>query len=94
MDEMALVEQTDVSERNAEGGGVMPRSMQQVKWQQQQLGNMGQEGSQGVWYKNKTWLGWAMTWLICRRLSWLRWIGRLRMPVVAQPSSVVSSIKT
>ena len=56
MDEMALVEQTDVSERNAEGGGVMPRSMQQVNWQQQQLGNMGQEGSQGVWYKNKTWL--------------------------------------
>ena len=54
MDEMALVEQTDALERNAEGGGIMPLAMQQQ--QQQQLGYMGQAGSQGVWYKNKTWL--------------------------------------
>jgi hypothetical protein len=51
MDEMSLVEQEDAMARNAEGGGAMPLAMQQPN-----MGNLGQAGSQGVWYKNPTWL--------------------------------------
>ena len=52
MDELALIELTDAEERNAAGGGAMPLAMQN----QAPMGALGQAGSQGGWYTNKTWL--------------------------------------
>lgn len=52
MDELALVESQDATMRYIEGGGAIPRYMHTPTDMQ----GLGQAGSQGVWYKNKTWL--------------------------------------